>query len=301
MAPAAYEAEGIGGQFIKWNSARLLARRHGLTFLLLPFTRSSHSGDFDWETFLGFGAGEVTPGAVDLHDARVLRMPPMHITPRGIRVEGRSLPLRFASDLLAGYSAGAKTLVHLVGPTWFDEGHEESAQELRLRYQAARVRDPVAVPERRAKWRAGLHVRRGDVRALRSAGDPQGVLRWLDEDYYVAIARNLAASLGEGSVELFVYSDDPASAFVHLPKLQGVTFRRDGDQVLPAHAAFHEMTQCDILVPGLSSFSYLAGLINANLVLAPAFGMQAVPANWLKCERDGSFDRGAMLRRLGSA
>ena len=54
-----FEAEGIGGQFVKWNTARMLGKIHGLTFVNHPFTQSSHTPGFDWNEFLGFGNGEV--------------------------------------------------------------------------------------------------------------------------------------------------------------------------------------------------------------------------------------------------
>lgn len=292
LAPAAFEAEGIGGQFIKWNSARMWAKANGLTFVHIPFTRSSHSGEFDWEEFLGFGNGELNVDTIKLGTLRQLLVPPLHLTRNELLVGSRALPHDFI-DLLLSYDSSP--VIHLKGPSWIDVGHWHDAAELRRRYEIARNTWPVSIMQKSKDIRIALHVRRGDVRQLFTDKHAEGYQRWLDETYYVNVCASIHKVIAPHRTEIFVYSDDSQDAFSALTTVPNIHFRAENDnKPLRAEVAFHEMTAADILVIGRSSFSYLAALLNKSLVLSPRGYSHDGPTSWIECAPDGSVPPSAL-------
>lgn len=296
VAVPAYASEGIGGQFVKWNTARLLARRHGLTFVHHPFTSSSHSPGLDWEHFLGFGAGEVDYSALSRRgDIDTVDLPPLHISRTGVTSRGVDVPADFVRLTLESVLASREVLFRLGGETWTDAQAGET-DELKRKYHAARrAAALIGCAAKSAAVTVAVHVRRGDVRTLKDIGAHEGQRRWIDETYYASLIAGVNRVLGAANVQFRIYSDDPPRAFEQLPLIPNVQFRLHGQDPVAADIAFHEMVTADILAVGMSSFSYLAALLSDGVKLAPSSYPHDLPADWLRCDSAGAFDGERLL------
>jgi len=291
VALPAYASEGIGGQFVKWNTARLLSRKHGLIFVHHPFTPSSHSPGLDWEGFLGFGVGEIEYSSLATRsDMHVVDLPPLHITAVGAFFGKASMPADFLSLTLGQVLAPEPVLFRLGPDTWMDaQAHE--LEELRRKYRVARSTEmTIDHNPLTAVVTVAVHIRRGDVRTLKEIGSDEGNRRWIDEVYYAKLCNGINGVLGVGNVEIRVYSDDIPESFEILPSISNVHFRIYEGAPVDADIAFNEMVSADVLVIGMSSFSYLAALLSEGVKLVPYPYAHEVPSDWINCGAAGSFD-----------
>ncbi len=250
---------GIGHQFQNWLVGYILANHYGLTFVHSPFCGNVIEPQIDvpvkqWEEFLGFGRGFITESQLPSN------------------IEHVTLPY-IPWDESSWYNV---TCDH---PIWKNiiERHKnenvlfECAKDqfivldwdkmdtktLKDNYWHMRLSDPRMVSAfEYNKMNVVIHVRRGDV-----TEHGRYKVRWVSDEVY----RNVMDKMRKPfpNVLFHIYSDG-------LEKdLSGLS----GDDVV-LHAqenifsTFHHMVCADILMPGQSAFSVLAGHLCDGIILA---------------------------------
>lgn len=292
---------------MRYVTARQLARLLDLGFGYVPFERSFHRPDVDWEGFLGFGelAPVTDPNSLP---ARSMRLPEIDLTSNRwlqlalLRFITRRVPPRSSLRFVLSPFSSAP-------PEQDPEFAAALFAELRAHYWQRRRRDPVAVFARPGKVHVAVVVRRGELESFRaSAGAAERRVsrwRWVELDWYVAVLARLHAELGAENVECHVFSDakDPSS-IAALRSFAGSVLHLDHEPRQPLEL-FHAIVEADVVVCGVTGICYAAGVLGEGLMVLPPNDAQAVHfpvgGRWFPfCHPgDGTHDElGAALRAL---
>ncbi len=288
--------DGIGAQVHRILSVQALARQFGLSYLHSPVARVRYQGfanqlrkehDHDcadkWNRFLNLGHGHETPESCGIDFAR---------EHRGVKLRLWSAAWLWLQTRQAKNArhqlARIKSAFPIVNrrPATF----ELLRDQLRAQYE---MTPKPAVSYDRNRLQIAIHIRRGDV-TLQS----KYWRRFIPCSVYERIIRQLSDA-AEKPPAFHVFSEaDPSSqrhGLEELESLPGVTLHLNGD----AFSAFHHLVSSDVLVLGVSSFSFVAGLYHRGLVLNFPGHNPHLPS-WVKIGRHGQFDAGEVRRRLAS-
>lgn len=157
--------------------------------------------------------------------------------------------------------------------------------------------DLVRKRENDGKRRMVIHVRRGDI-SQSSSATGTGLSRWVTEEYYAEVIRNLRAIIDFRSWEISVISLGKPVDFPVLGAIDGVTLHLNGTSSQDmAHLA-----SADILVAAPSSFSFTAALASKGAVLALYPWWHEVPdgGRWFRLDESGVFDESRLKSFLSS-
>lgn len=149
-----------------------------------------------------------------------------------------------------------------------------------------------------------VHVRRGgDITPARLGGDA-GLLRWIQEEDFVALITQLQGVPELRDIPIRVYSLGEASDFPLLQGMKGVELRLNGDR----DRDLVELTAASVLLTAPSSFSFTPALASKGVVIARSPWWHDIPneGRWVTYENPANLDlervRGALsgvsLKRL---
>ncbi|MBP0000100.1 MAG: hypothetical protein J7641_14065 [Cyanobacteria bacterium SID2] len=141
----------------------------------------------------------------------------------------------------------------------------------------------------------GVHIRREDASVENE--------RFLPTSFYQTITRQIDDLLTDRSRRYHIYSlgsDEEMNELV-----QSFTSESYGDRIEfhlgeAAMTTFHQMSVCDILVTGHSSFSDWAGFLSHNIKLYhPHFHMYDLDeTDWVVVDDEGYFNKGVLAAKL---
>lgn len=182
-------------------------------------------------------------------------------------------------------------------PQWWDQ--IPAAPAIRRGLQAGYLGEFLQELEAGAPYIA-LHVRRGDGVDPSVTGDGEGdgaraIGRWVTEDYYLNVIRQLRSLDRLASLPVHVVSIDDLSDFTRIASIENLHFRtggsRDSDLVFLAGAA--------VLVTSPSSFSFTAALASRGVIVVRHPWWHRVPneGRWVQADYRGVVD----LERLEEA
>jgi hypothetical protein len=294
---------GIGDQVSScWVETYSIAKKLHLHFVHQAFMPDIHSPDVDWESFLGFGIGEIQETDLALYEGpqaiKTVFVPPFrHDTERGLRTFEKIITEVYNDEFV---------LFHLGTGVYLNNGSEREFSPydvLRSRYFRANSNLPLnRVLGSSYEIQIAVHVRRGDLKSFKLANPGEYNKRWLNIEYYQEILSSILAELGKSPYSIHVVSDGTAddlraltaefSCILHLGQ--------------SAELAFHQMVLADILVPGLSSFSLVAGKISRGVKVVGSQFDEVKPSlllpqtsDWIRLKENGlvSFQERRQLRR----
>jgi len=279
-------AAGIGDQIVtSWSETYMLARQYALTFVHHPFLDSPHD-NCDWESFLGFGIGEIQAQHIMKDKAlKTVWLPPVSLANQyNISLLGRIINQVYPQN---------NTLFRLATNVYFNTDLDQSGTMPAIysqKYQAARRKWPLEVNFVAQPLHIGVHVRRGDVSRLKETNTQQWKWRWVSDAYYLNVLRDLLTVIGDMPSMVHIFSDGREAelhAFNHLPHC---VFHLHDDP----KRAFHGLLSADVLVSNSSAFSICAGKISSGVKLIGRDFEQAqfrlfVPQtpDWIRVESDG--------------
>jgi hypothetical protein len=252
---------GIGDQVTScWVETYSIAKKLRLNFVHQPFVPDIHSPNVDWETFLGFGIGEIQEADLALECLQAVKtvfVPPLrHDCEHGLRTFEKIITEAYNDDFI---------LFHLGTGVYLNNGSEPEFSPydiLRARYFDANSN--LLLNEVRGSYnriQIAVHVRRGDLKYLKFADPRAHNKRWLDIAYYQRIIGTILVELGETPSTIHVFCDGTSDDLTALTEEFSCVFHL-GES---AELAFHQMVLADILIPGLSSFSLVAGKISRGI------------------------------------
>lgn len=143
-------------------------------------------------------------------------------------------------------------------------------------------------------FRVVVHIRRGDINES-SKGAGTGLSRWISEDFYVEVIRNIRAAVNLPDLGVDVVSLGAPEDFPQLRDMANVQLYLNGDSTEDVV----RLATADILVAAPSSFSFTAALASKGAVLALYPWWHEIPdvGRWFRLDHMGRFDH-ARLRHL---
>ena len=237
----------------------MLARKYGLTFVHHPFVRSPHDPNTDWEEFLGFGIGETEARQVlQNKDLKTVWLPPISLADqRNITLVGRIINQVYPQSNI---------LFRLASNIYFRADLDQSEilpAVYSKKYEAARRKFPLNLSFDTQYLHIGVHIRRGDVSALKETNTQQWNWRWISDAYYLNALGDLLALVDKMPFQVHIFSDGTEGelcAFRHVPHC---VFHLHEDP----KRAFHGLVSVDILVSSSSAFAICAGKISSGVKL----------------------------------
>lgn len=267
--------DGVGAQAMAMIAAMTLARLTGRRYLHSPFEHLEHSATTPaewadrWERFLNLGHGEANvPPDAELTSLRALARDAAALAGRSVVIARgiAYLPRKAASPIL-----------------------EQLRADLRARYWLS---DKSHIPLHRAPgggMTIAIHLRRGDIQS-----SEQSRQRYVPEELALRAVADVGAVLRplERPLRFNLYSEGEAADFQRFAEV-GCELHLDGDPF----AAFHNMVAADILMMGRSSFSLLAGLLSAGIVI-PAERRSFKLSQWHRRLRDGRIAKRRLFKAV---
>ena len=251
---------GIGDQIVtSWSETYLLARKYGLTFVHHPFVRSPHNSKSDWDEFLGFGDGEIEARNVLQNKAlKTVWLPPISLAdPRNIILVGRIINQVYPQN---------NRLFRLASNIYFGADLDQSEilpAIYKKKYEAARRKFPLDLGFDARHLHIGVHIRRGDVTALKEKNTQQWMWRWISDAYYLNALRDLLLVVGQMPFQVHIFSDGTEGELCDFREIPHNVFHLHED----SRRAFHGMVSMDILISSSSAFAICAGKISDGVKL----------------------------------
>jgi hypothetical protein len=283
---------GIGHQLANWNTALILSRRYQLQFVHHPLAGK-------WESFLGFGEGEVKyADVISDKSLKCINLPRINANCdrnncyiRKDDIQGNQI----LTGIITTAYPGNNVLFHL---TFNQNSYDQTptAPMLREKYWKQRQKRPIAYPFDSSQLNIAVHVRRGDVTEMKQKNTSNWQTRWLSNHYFVTILKTIHQLLPGTPIHIYIYSQGHPEEYEEFNQFQNVTFHLDKD----VFQTFHGMVVADILVTSPSSFSYKAGFISTGLKIARYPWWHHIPQNeeWIRSNDQGEFDPTPLLKRF---
>ena len=274
---------GIGHQLSNWNTAFYFAGFFGLHFAHSPFSSPS------WENLLGLGVGEPTAKELMARGYQRVLLPKFDAAnPAHLGLIGR---------IIDSYG-GKKILFSLeTDQGWLPQYETAPALQRKFFGAPARSADKDRLIYSPGEFNVAIHIRRGDIVAMRDASPEKWRQRWLDDDYYVNVLNTVLPRLDTGKkVVLYIFSQGLPKDFVDFLAMGDVRLCLD----MNAPDSFLHLVHADLLISSKSSFSYKPALISKGIKLCPRYFWHQYPAtaDFILADNEGNFDAGRLGSRL---
>jgi len=249
---------GIGHQFFNWLTGRLLANRYGLTHVHAPFCGEVLEPQIDmevkyWEQFLRFGDTMLEESKLS-SNIKKIQIPKVKWDEASYYtvmcdhpVFKETIEAHKDKDVL--FECAKDQFVGL-GWEWLDR------KELREKYEKSGCVTITPLSYEFGTTNVAIHIRRGDV-----TKDGRYKVRWVDDEVYLNVIRQIRDQYCDPIFHIF--SDGTTEQLSSFEADD--TFIRCKENVV---LAFHHMVCADILMPGQSMFSVLAGYLCDGIKIA---------------------------------
>jgi hypothetical protein len=271
---------GIGHQMANWIAGLWFARQFGLGFAHIPFSSSQ------WEHLLGFGDGQITVDElVRTSGYRKVSLP--------LFDEFNDLELARTHKIIAAYGDEKVVFVFEQDQGYRDQfGVEEEIKQSFYR-SAARQNDDLLFSA--AHYNIAIHVRRGDIVAGQTDGNPNLLMRWQDAGYFENVLAAVLKSISTAKpIKVYLFSQGERKEFARFEALGEICYCLD----MGAQESFLHMVHADLLITSKSSFSYKPALLSKGIKVCPRNFWHGYPkrSDWILANEDGSLDDLAVTR-----
>jgi len=299
--------DGVGAQLQRIYGTYAIARLLGASYLHSPLSRVDYQGlgalehnrpdpafHLDFNELL-----EITSDVSPLDEFRELHLSKISL----------GTVLRLVERYERNETNGRPWLVRLDAPYGIADRYPDC-------YEACKEISPFpsSVPGGRA-LRVAVHVRRGELFLVESD-------RMLPNSYYICIAQQIVEVLEALALDYHIelHTEVPTKAFFVQPGHHGIYDRIDAPvlltpemcrleefDVLPhlipyvnggAIDCLRRLATADILVMSKSSFSYLGGILNRNVVVLYHPFWHGAPSSWMTVGQDGHCDQLQLTRAV---
>ncbi len=263
---------GIGHQMGNWNAGYYFSTYYGLTFAHFPFSSQK------WEDLLGFGENEVKANTL-LEDKSLkkIRLPRFDCNKH----------LQLIENIINSYQHS---------PALFLLAHDQSYDRqcdtylaLSNKFFSASARQKDAVFYKAGAFNIAIHIRRGDVAAMRESDKANWKQRWLNNNYYTTVLEQVLEVVRNNSrVEVFIFSEGQKEDFSEFSGFDNIHYCLD----VSAYDSFVHMVYADLLISSKSSFSYKPALLSKGIKISPADFWHSYPvsSDFILATNEGTFD-----------
>lgn len=268
-ATAALVSGGATGHRTKdqWT-ARIAAHLYSLTYVHYPFPKDTWPvngrlpDEPRWESFLGFGDGEIQFHQLNLSQLKIVRIDKTEWCGLDLNYVESIIKAHPEDNVLFFFTESARILLEQL-----DEGNRNAVlSNLYGKYWNRRQQESVKSYFNQNKLNVAMHVRRGTDVA------PSGRAPWraTADSYYHGIIENIRKALPQYPFDFHIYSEGPASIFESYQRIPDVYFHFcpwPPTNYQDLFTSFHHMVTADILVTATSEFSYFCAHMSRGLTI----------------------------------
>jgi hypothetical protein len=274
---------GIGHQMANWIAGFWWSRQFELKYCSIPFSTDK------WDSFLGFGIGEIQYYDLIKQSYKVRRLPAFN--------EHKIEEVSLNNAIIKSYS-GTKTILLAIQ----DQGYKNQygiMNDIKAKFKNAPIRKNDKIQYDKCKFNIAVHVRRTviiDGKTILEDKTAQK-LRWLSNDYYERVLIQVLENINvDKPISIWLFSTGKAEEFTEFEKYGEIHFCSDMDE----YQSFAHLVFADMLITSKSSFSYKPALMNDGIKICPRNFWHGYPdtKDWILVENDGSFDTDLLKRNF---
>jgi len=270
---------GIGHQIANWIAGYWYAGQFGLKFAHISFAQEI------WETFLGFGEGEVTVDElVKKHRYQRVLLP--------LFDEFNPDEIVLIKEIIHSYCD--KKVVFVAEQDQFYRDQFGVMDDIKRKFYQAKSRKEDHLIYSKDFFNIAVHVRRGDVVNRESTDNPNLLMRWQDVNYFERVLSTIIENIKtDRPIAVYLFSQGKRGDYPEFEKFENIHFCTD----MGSKYSFLHMVNADLLITSKSSFSYKPALLSNGIKVCPKMFWHGYPKtkDWILVENDGSFNSGQLL------
>jgi len=264
---------GIGHQMANWIAGYWFAEQFNLKFAHIPFSEQK------WENFLGFGEDEITVDELTKKGYIKVNLP--------LFDEYNSNEIKLIKNIINSYNN--EKVVFLAEQDQFYHDQFGPIDKLKQKFYNAKIRKDDKLIYNKAHYNIAIHVRRGDITIGQLNKNPNLLMRWQDNDYFINVLNNLLDNLPTNKPScIYLFSQGIPEDFPEFKKIKNLKFCLD----MNAYDSFLHMLNADLLITSKSSFSYKPALLSNGIKICPDNFWHGYPKtnDWIIADSDGNLD-----------
>ncbi len=271
---------GIGHQISNWHAGYWYSKVFGLKHAHIPFAQKS------WERFLGYGRGAVTVSDLKKKGYKVVHIP--YFDEYCLEEMART------RTMLSLYHG--KKVVFCVEQ---DQSYHDQIGVIpfiRDKFFSTPARESDLTPFDPKHFNIAVHVRRGDITIGQINGDPNLLMRWLDNEYFEKVLSQAISRIKtDKEIHIYLFSQGKKEDFSSFQQFANVHYYLD----LNPESSFLSFVYADLLITSKSSFSYKPALLNINgKKISPKNFWHAYPDddNWILADDSGLIPENQLVK-----
>lgn len=264
---------GIGHQMANWIAGYWFAKQFGLRFAHISFSNSK------WESFLGFGEGEITVSDLLKKGCKKIRLP--------LFDENNEVEMVLNKKIIASYSNQKVVFV-----AEQDQGYQDQfgvMEDIKEKFYSAPARKNDQLIFDPQSFNIAIHVRRGDIVIGQENQNPNLLMRWQNNDYFTNVLSNVLKTMTtEKPIAIYLFSQGAESDFEDFKHFPNLHFCLE----MSARDSFLHMVYADLLITSKSSFSYKPALLNIGIKVCPKDFWHGYPQteDWILADENGNYE-----------
>jgi hypothetical protein len=263
---------GIGHQMANWIAGYWFAKEFGLKYVYSPFSKPA------WDEFLGFSQNEPVVSELVKVGYQKVRLP--------LFDEFNSSEVELQKKIIASYNNKKVIFISEQDQGYRDQFGVMESLKQKFYYAPARVNDQLFFDKKFLN--IAIHVRRGDIVIGQQNKNPNLLLRWQGNEYFVNVLRNVLSILkAEKPIAIYLFSQGETEDFAEFNQFDNLQLCLE---VSPMNSFLH-MVYADVLITSKSSFSYKPALLNNGIKVCPKEFWHGYPNtdDWIIVQNDGNF------------
>lgn len=269
---------GIGHQLANWMAGYHLAKKFGLKFANIPFSRYHHPWvPTPWNDFFGFGFGETQYKDLLKDGYKKVLLPQFsELVPEQNEI---------IRKIIASYSD--QKVVFLCEQDQFYCDLYTLIPDLQKKFYSAPARKTDQLVYDVNHFNVAIHVRRGDI--MTDSSNPNLSMRILSNDYFEKVLTQVleyVKGITDKPVHIYFFSQGSPEDFPEFTMFPNLHWCMD----MGAMASFLHMVYADLLITSKSSFSYKPALLNRGVKVCPENFWHGYPdsKDWIMVDNEGN-------------
>jgi hypothetical protein len=261
---------GIGHQMANWIAGYWFAKEFGLKYAHSPFSKSA------WDEFLGFGQNETVVSELVKVGYKKVRLP--------LFDEFNISEGELQKKIIASYNNKKVIFISEQDQGYRDQFGVMESLKMKFFNASARVNDRLFFDKKYLN--IVIHVRRGDIVIGQHNKNPNFLLRWQGNEYFVNVLRNVLSNLKtEKLIAIYLFSQGKMEEFADFNQFKNLQFCLD----VSSMDSFLHMVFADVLIISKSSFSYKPALLNNGIKVCPEEFWHGYPEtnDWIMADESG--------------
>lgn len=272
---------GIGHQMANWIAGFWYAKQFGLKFAHSPFSMQK------WEDFLGFGEDEITVDELVNSGYKKVKLP--------LFDEKNEKEMELTKNIIDSYAE--QKVVFVAEQDQFYRDQFGVIDSIKHKFYNAEARQHNQLVYDKDHFNIAVHVRRGDITLGQLNKNPNLVMRWQDNDYFINVLGQVLANLNtEKPISIYLFSQGKPEDFPEFQNIDNLKFCLD----MGAIDSFLHMVYADLLITSKSSFSYKPALLSNGIKICANNFWHGYPQklDWIIANENGNFDLEQLRSKL---